>query len=299
MVRSSRIDTKAVSAILSVATCTAALFALTTTPAHASLAWADDPCENNGGQLAVAPDVSVLQADDHPIAYAACADGTLLAHGHAGKGTYRQVEGVAADRFVDVASTVDDNLYALTDLGRVVTVGSAPRHYGDLYPTERAVAIEMTPGDHGYWIVTDRGQVAGFGDAWDLGPTAPTTVQSPIVAFAAYGSSGGWLVTAYGEVVPVGDAPDHGSVVDQVGSYDRAVGIVADRRSGGFWVVTQSGHIIAAGGAADEHDEADCHLSPGGQPPFTGAVGDPHPDAVAPLWLYSLNGGICGFNPGA
>lgn len=265
-------------------------------PTSASIAWDDDPCEENGGQVAVAPDASYRQADTHPVAYAACADGVLLHHGRDGKGTYEPVPGVAADAFVDVASTSDDTLYAVTVDGWVTVRGPGPDH-GNLYPsTDRVVALELTPSGRGYWIVTEAGDVVGFGDAPDLGPAEDVVVESPVVAFTASGDTGGWVVTALGEVVPVGDAADHGSVTDAVAG-DTVVGIVADQRTGGFWVVTRQGDVVAAGGAPAESDTELCRNSPGGSPPFTGAVGDPDPDSTAPLWLYSANGVICGFDP--
>lgn len=271
---------------------------LTAAPASASLAWDDDPCEENGGQVAVAPDVSVKPADDHPLAYVACADGALLYHGAGGKGSYVRIGGVETDEFVDVASTADDNLYAVTSSGRIRTVGQYPMFYGDLYPTTGVVALEMTPSGRGYWIVTRNGKVAGFGDADSLGPRETTTVHSAIVAFASYGTAGGWVATAGGEIVAVGNAPDHGSVTSRIAADDSVVGIVADKRTGGFWVVTRAGSIIEAGGAPAEHDSPKCLTKPGARVPFSGAVGEPDPDAPAPLWIYSVHGGICGFAPG-
>lgn len=267
-------------------------------PASASLAWADDPCEENGGQVAVVPDVSAPAAQTHPIAYVACGDGSLLYHGEDGKGTNYKIPGVDTDDFVDVASTGDGGMYAVTRNGRIETIGGA-RHYGELVSPADTVALEVTPSHNGYWIVTQAGHVVGFGDANDLGPSEDTTVHSPIVAFAPTGSGGGWLVTALGEVVPVGNAPHHGDVTSRVGSSDKVVGIVADPSSNGFWVVTRSGNILEQGGAAAEPAAATCQSEPGGQPPFTGAVADPDPSSRAPLWIYSANGGICGFNPGA
>lgn len=267
-------------------------------PANASLAWADDPCEENGGQVAVVPDASAAPADSHPIAYVACGDGSLLYHGKDGKGSNYKLPDVDADDFVDVASTGEGGMYAVTRNGRIQTIGGA-EHHGELVSPANTVALEVTPSHNGYWIVTQAGRVAGFGDAPDLGPREDTTVESRIVAFAPSGSAGGWLVTALGEVVAVGNAPDHGGVASRVGSGDRVVGIVADQSGSGFWVVTRGGEILEAGGAAAEPDAARCQSEPGGQPPFTGAVADPDPSSRAPLWIYSANGGICGFNPGA
>lgn len=266
-------------------------------PAVGSLVWDDDPCELNGGQLAVAPDISHASPATHPIAYAACADGVLLRHGHDGKGTYEPVPGIAADSFVDVASTADDTLYAVTADGWVVARGASPER-GNLYPSpDPVVALEMTSTGAGYWIVTAAGEVAGFGDAPDLAPAADVVVGAPVIAFASSGDDGGWLVTELGEVVPVGEATDHGSVTDRVAAGDAVVGIVADRATAGFWVVTRAGAVIPAGGAPGETDTARCRASRGGTPPFTGAVGDTSPDASAPLWLYTVNGAICGFDP--
>ena len=282
---------------LSAAVSTVAVAAVWAGSATASLAWDDDPCEQNGGQVAVAPDVSVAPADDHPLAYVACADGTLLYHGWYGRGSYETIPGVQADQFVDVASTPSDTLYAVTSYGRIETVGGAS--YGDLYPSQyRVVALEATPSGNGYWIITERGQVAGFGDARSLYPSHTVTVKSPIVAYTARNQYGGWLVTSLGEVVPVGTAPDFGSVTRRVAYGDRVTGIVADRRDGGFWVTTRNGAIIEAGGAPAEPDAVKCLDRQGAQPPFAGSVGDYDPDAPAPLWTYSVNGGICGFNPG-
>jgi hypothetical protein len=276
----------------------AATVVVASNPATASLAWDDDPCEEYGGQVAVAPDVAVAPAVDHPRAYVACGDGSLLYHGVDGKGSNVKIPGIHADDFVDVASTTDDSMYAVTSHGKLTAMGNYAVHRGDLSPTSGVVALEMSPSGRGYWIVTNQGRVVGFGDAPDLGPSEPTTVHSPIVAFASYGSSGGWLVTALGEVVAVGNAPDHGSVTGPVADSDRVVGIVTDRRTGGFWVVTRDGDIIEAGGAPAEPDMPKCLTKPGASRPFSGAVGDPNPNAPAPLWVYAVAGGICGFHPG-
>ncbi len=281
--------------VLTVVVSTITLAALCVTPASASLAWDDDPCELNGGQVAVAPDVSVEPATDHPLAYVACADGSLLYHGAAGKGSYVKIPNVEVDNFVDVASSPADAMYAVTANGRIRTLGGP--HYGDLHPTSGVVALEMTPTGRGYWIVTRTGQVTGFGDADSLGPRRTTTVRTPIVAFTAYGAAGGWVVTQAGEVVAVGNAPEYGYVTSRVADGDIVSGIVADRRSGGYWVTTRNGSIIEAGGAPVEPDAALCMTKPGAKPPFSGAVGDPDPDAPAPLWTYSVHGGNCGFNP--
>ncbi|KRF16093.1 hypothetical protein [Nocardioides sp. Soil796] len=284
--------------LVSVAVTTAALCVISSPPSVASLAWADDPCETNGGQVAVAPDMSAAPSVEHPMAYVACADGALLYHGAYGRGTNERIPGVEADTFVDVVSAPGHSMYAVTSYGRITTVGADAEFYGDIYPTAGVVAVEVTESGEGYWIVTRNGEVFGFGDATDMGPAEDTVVDAPIVAFTADGSGGGWVVTAAGQVVPLNGATDHGSVRSRVAADDRVVGIVSDRRSGGFWVVTREGRVIETGGAPAETEQATCQDNPGGQPPFSGAVGDYHPDASARLWIYSVNGGICGFNPG-
>lgn len=266
-------------------------------PAHASLAWADDPCENNGGQIAVAPDLAAPYSANHPIAYVVCGDGTLMHHGVRGSGASDPVLRVVGDRVVDVASTYKGAVYTVTSTGHVVAFGKTAVNRGGLNPTSGVIALETTLSGKGYWIITETGRVAGFGDAPGLRPQAGREPVGTVVGFAARGLYGGWLVTDLGDVVPVGGAPDHGSVRDRLADGDRAVGIVTDRRTGGFWVATEQGAVIAAGGAPHEDDTAACLGSRGAQPPFTGAVGDPYLDAPAPLWVYSLHGGICGFDP--
>lgn len=290
---------RALSSFVSLSFATAAVVAVTAAPSSASLAWDDDPCESNGGQLAVAPDMSAAPSPEHPKAYVACADGSLLYHGAQGRGTNEPIPDVPADDFVDVVSAPDHSMYAVTRDGRLTTLGPGAVDHGDLYPTTGVVAVEVTDSGNGYWIVTKWGDAIGFGDADDLGPAEDTVVDAPIVAFTSDGTGGGWLVTAAGQVVAVNGATDHGSVRARVAAGDRVVGIVADRRSGGFWVVTRAGEIIEAGGAPAETEQAKCLASPGAEPPFTGAVGDYAPGASARLWIYSVNGVICGFNPGA
>lgn len=293
--RSARIVTSLVSLTFS----TAAICAATAGPSSASLAWADDPCEMNGGQVAVAPDMSAQPSPEHPLAYVACGDGSLLYHGAKGRGTNEPIPDVPADTFVDVVSGPEESMYAVTSTGRVTTVGDGAVFRGDLHPTTGVVAIEMTESGNGYWIITEYGEAIGFGDAQDLRPATDTVIDAPVAAFTSDGLGGGWVVTTAGQVVALNGAVEHGSVRGRVEPGDEAVGIVSDRSSGGYWVVTRAGSILESGGAAPETDVEACLESPGAEPPFTGAVGDYHPGASAKLWIYSVNGAICGFNPGA
>lgn len=262
-------------------------------PAGASLAWEDDPCEDRGGQVALAPDMWVV-VPDGPAAYVACVDGTLLHHGKAAGPVHDAVAQVTADDFVDIASTPDGRgVYAVTRDGRVRTIGAAT-YYGGVGSAYDVVGIEMTPGGGGYWLATTGGEVVGFGDARTLGPRKTTVISSAVVAFAAASESGGWVVTADGQVVPVGDAPQLASV--SVPSDDAAVAIVATPTHDGYWVVTRDGRILSVN-APTETEVDRCLASPDAGPPIAGAVGDPRPDASADLWVYSTRGGICGFNP--
>lgn len=268
-------------------------------PAHASLAWGDDPCETRGGQVALTPDLSVILADS-AAAYVICVDGTLIHHGLAGGNVAEAVSLLPAADYVDLGMTPDGNgLYVVTDRGTVTAQGDAV-YFGELSrePAD-VVALEVTPSGAGYWLVTAAGDVVGFGDARSFAGDVDAESAGPAAAFAALpGGDGGWLATAYGDLIPVGGAPGLGSVAGSLAEGDSVVGLVA-ASADGAWVVTESGQILSLGSAPIEYDAAECLALPDAHPPVAGAVGDARPDASATLWTYSVHGGICGFKPGA
>lgn len=287
-------------------------------PASASLVWADDPCEDRGGQVALAPDFSVL-GPDAAAAYAVCADGTVVHHGPAGGELTDALAALAPADYVDVAVTPDGSgAYVVTRSGQVETVGTATAGepsgsggYGAWAAVDQllgfapaaapavadVVGIELTPAADGYWVTSADGQVTGYGAAPDLASALPPA--APVVAFAPSGVDGGWLAAANGQVLPVGSAPDLGSVTEQLPPGDSVVGLVPTPAGDGYWAVTGGGEILPGGAAAAETDAAMCREQVNAAPPFVGAVGDPRAEAPASLWTYTVHGGICAFAPGA
>lgn len=143
-------------------------------------------------------------------------------------------------------SAVAGALYAAWRDGRVVGVGT--RGLGSV-PARRlaspVVGIAADGSRPGYWLVTARGQVYGFGAARRLGPVVLGRRTGPVVGIAA--ARGGYLLaTARGAVVAVGPAPRGRRPGGLAG---RVVGIAAERSGPGYWLLTARGRVYGFDGA--------------------------------------------------
>ncbi|HEX4162628.1 MAG TPA: hypothetical protein VHZ05_09025, partial [Acidimicrobiales bacterium] len=76
--------------------------------------------------------------------------------------------------------------------------------------------IAATQDDHGYWLSSWNGNVAGFGDAANYGSMYGTNLNSPIIGITAtHDGAGYWLQGSDGGIFTFGDAPFLGSMGGQ------------------------------------------------------------------------------------
>lgn len=115
--------------------------------------------------------------------------------------------------------------------------------------TGRVEALVPGPDAGGYWIVTQRGTVYGFGDVRSLGGDAAAPRDGGVAGVArAGGGDGYWLLDEKGGVDAFGQAAYAGSLVGiDVGS--ALVGIAAPAGGGGYWLADAAGEVFAFGGA--------------------------------------------------
>ena len=179
--------------------------------------------------------------------------------------------------YVDIAATADGRGYWLvTDAGVVAA-------FGDVSQRGRAegsaiVAIAATPTGRGYWLAGDDGQVFAFGDAPQLGGL---DAQAQVVDLVATTTGlGYWIVTADGGVIPFGDALPLGDLAEGSG----AVSIAAAAPSGplGVLLVSGDGRVFALGDA-----EARGELRKTGASPVVDIVGT---SSGQGYWLIRANG---------
>jgi hypothetical protein len=119
----------------------------------------------------------------------------------------------------------------------------------------RSAGAAFTFYSQGYWVVTVRGAVSGFGFAGRLPPrsAAGKTIRGNVVGIAADGrgsattSAGYWLATTTGKVYGFGNAPALGSPATLASPL---VGIAAGATGTGYVLVTAEGVVYAYGSAA-------------------------------------------------
>ncbi len=111
------------------------------------------------------------------------------------------------------------------------------------------VGMSRTPTGQGYWLASDDGGVASFGDATAYGSALPYALNQPIVGMAATPDGGGyWLVAADGGIFTFGDARFHGST-GALHLNQPIVGMAATPDGGGYWLVAADGGIFTFGDA--------------------------------------------------
>ncbi|HKY74797.1 MAG TPA: DUF4394 domain-containing protein, partial [Acidimicrobiia bacterium] len=97
----------------------------------------------------------------------------------------------------------------------------------------------------GYWVATENGTVAGYGDADPLGSPAGTALTKPLVGIAASPSGEGyWLVATDGGVFNYGDAKFYGST-GAIKLNKPIVGIAPYPYGKGYWLVASDGGIFS------------------------------------------------------
>lgn len=134
--------------------------------------------------------------------------------------------------------------------GSVFSFG-APFHGSGYGKNLEGTVVGMAPttsGD-GYFLVTSRGQVVGFGDAVLPGSLSGVGLSAPVRGIAADPDGRGyWLVAEDGGVFAF-DAPYLGNATGFRRFGDGSVGIAATSTGRGYLVAQRSGAVVAFGGA--------------------------------------------------
>jgi hypothetical protein len=141
----------------------------------------------------------------------------------------------------------------------------------------------------GYWLATDNGTVAGYGDADPLGSAATVALTKPIVGIAASPNGEGfWLVASDGGVFNYGDAKFYGST-GAIKLNKPIVGIAPYPDGKGYWMVASDGGIFSF---AAEGTPARFYGSAGNltlAKPIVGMAPTPTGNGY---WLVATDGGI-------
>jgi hypothetical protein len=144
----------------------------------------------------------------------------------------------------------------------------------------------------GYDLMSADGVLRSYGDAYNYGPSAPLTLNQPVVGVAGTTDGNGyWEAARDGGVFTAGTALFYGSMggkpLDQP-----VVGIASTDTQGGYWEVASDGGIFAFGDAA-------FYGSMGGKPLDHPVVGmATTPDGLG-YWLVASDGGVFSFGDAA
>ena len=198
------------------------------------------------------PVVAVASTPDGHGAYAAEADGAVIALGDAvshgsmaGTALAAPIVGIAVD-----AAT--GGYWLVASDGGIFSFGKAPflGSTGAVHLDQPIVGMSATPDGGGYRLVASDGGVFSFGDARFYGSTGGIRLARPVVGMASTPSGDGyWMVASDGGVFSFGDARFYGST----GGVTLAQPIIAMSASSsghGYWMVASDGGIFAFGDAA-------------------------------------------------
>jgi hypothetical protein len=167
--------------------------------------------------------------------------------------------------------------------------------FGALLPASGATeysGFAVRPGNDGYWLVTDDGEVAAFGAARLYGDMRDKPLNESIVGMSSTASGlGYWLVAADGGVFSFGDAVYFGST-GSMRLNEPVVGIAATTSGKGYWMVARDGGIFAFGDAAFLGSTGAMSLNA----PITGMTATPDGRGY---WLVADDGGIFAFGSAA
>ncbi|MHB8593063.1 MAG: hypothetical protein ACYDB3_01840 [Acidimicrobiales bacterium] len=155
---------------------------------------------------------------------------------------------------------------------------------GQLPSGTKVVGMAASVDGNGYWLLTNAGTVAGFGDV--VG-TKNLQLGSTAVAIATDTCSGGyWVVGSNGNVVGV-DAPGFGSA-SALAQHGGAVAIAGTQDGGGYWVAAADGTVMSFGDAA----APTVHISVSS--PVVGLATGP---ATGGFWMTTSNGAVYSDGP--
>lgn len=197
------------------------------------------------------PVVGVAATPDGHGAYAAEADGTVVALGDAvfhgsmaGTRLARPIVGVAVDQSTG-------GYWLVASDGGIFAFGGATFHgsTGGTRLDRPVVGMAATPDGGGYWLAAGDGGVFSFGDAGFFGSTGGIRLNQPVVGMASSPTGQGyWLVASDGGIFSYGDATFHGST----GGVRLAQPIIAmspTADGGGYWMVASDGGLFNYGDA--------------------------------------------------
>ncbi len=149
--------------------------------------------------------------------------------------------------------------------------------------------IAPTPGNLGYWLVTQGGLQNTYGNAVNL---SPLFSGAPVVGVADASADGYWWAASDGGVFTVGTAPFFGSV-GGTSLNAPVVGIASTPDHGGYWLAAADGGVFGFGDAKF-YGSVPGVLQPGQSlnAPVVGIAGN----TLGGNWLVASDGGIFAFN---
>lgn len=143
-----------------------------------------------------------------------------------------------------------------------------------------------SPAKSGYWMVTGRGEVFGFGDAGWYGNAPSGSVDAVDIERAPLGD-GYWVVDAAGRVFSFGSAAYHGGG-PALAAGERVTSMSSAAAGAGYWLFTDQGRVISYGAAIHRGDMAGVRLN--------GAVLDSIPTPTGGgYYMVAADGGIFTF----
>jgi len=183
------------------------------------------------------------------------------------------------------AAGVHDGYWMLTDSGEVYGFGSARNN---TVGGTGNVHIEPTPSGDGYWILAQSGAITARGDAANLGPANILPGEKAVSLSATPSGRGVWVFTDKGRVITLGDARFFGDMSGHPLN-GAVLGSVATPTGGGYWMVASDGGIFAFGDAVFHGSTGNLKLNK----PVMGMA--PAKDGSG-YWLVASDGGIFAFD---
>jgi hypothetical protein len=154
--------------------------------------------------------------------------------------------------------------------------------------TQRAVDIESTPSEQGYWMASADGGVFTYGDAQFYGSAGAWNLAAPVLDMAPRpDGSGYWLVGADGGVFSFGASTYYGSLAGAALNGPVA-SIVSTPSGNGYWLVATDGGVFAFGDAVFYGSAASTPLSA----PVISMTPTPSGNGY---WLAGTDGGVFAF----
>jgi hypothetical protein len=152
----------------------------------------------------------------------------------------------------------------------------------------RWIGIAAARDGDGYWVVSNRGSVEGYGDAAPHGDMSDSALNQSVVGMAATPNGAGyWLDAADGGIFSFGSANFWGST-GALNLNKPVVGMARTHNGDGYWLVASDGGIFAFGDANFEGSMGGHQLNE----PVVGMAPTRDGDGY---WLVASDGGIFAF----